>query len=211
MKGLICFWGLNRGDLKLVKDNLLAQFPEIEFEVLLSTWSDQVFDLEVNYKLLHQPPTIDYLNQINFPFTRQIIHNTEWHGFRLSHYAQFFHNYSIVKFIKDMNLKYDVLIKSRADLILSPVTPIDFNSDVCWVPEIYWASRGVGINDHFVCGKFDYVLKALNIDDFQEFFPVIQTSWNPETVNQRLILENNCQIIEFPCDNYTLLPDKKLV
>jgi hypothetical protein len=50
----------------------------------------------------------------------------------------------------------------------------------------------------------------INIDTFEEFLPIIENSWNPETVNKNLILGNNCSYLEFPCDSYLILPDRKM-
>jgi hypothetical protein len=165
---------------------------------------------QFKYILRYPSPTLEYLNNINFPFTQQIKNFPEWHGVRLGHYAQFFHNYEISKFIGDNKLEYDILVKSRCDLVFDKNFNFDFSVDMCYVPEIYWGSKGVGINDHFICGKFSYVNKSLKMESFTEFFNIIESSWNPETANQKLIINNGSKYFEFSCTSYKLLPDRKM-
>jgi len=159
----------------------------------------------------HKSPTKEYLDEIEFPYTQQIKSVPEWHGARLGHYAQFYHNYKIYEFLENNNLEYDVLVKTRTDLVFTANLKININSDMCYVPEIYWPSKGVGINDHFILGKFSYVKKSLRIENFNEFFSLVENNWNPETIHQKLILKNECKYSEFPCSTYLLLPDRKLL
>jgi len=51
-------------------------------------------------------------------------------------------------------------------------------------------------------------MKSINIEKFEDFFETVERSWNPETVNQNLILGNSCIYKEFQCSSYALLPDR---
>jgi hypothetical protein len=212
MNILICYWGLSRGDISISIDNYLKMFEGHKVDFLLSTWDDQEIDeSRFKYILKHKSPTKEYLDEIKFPYTQQIKFVPAWHGSRLGHYAQFYNNYKIYEFINNNDLNYDVLVKTRTDLVFSTNIEFDFTTDMCYVPEIYWPSRGVGINDHFILGKFSYLKKALKIDNFQNFFHNIENNWNPESVHQKLILDNDCKYSEFHCSSYLLLPDRKLL
>lgn len=212
MNILICYWGQSRGDISISIDNYIKMFEGHKIDFLLSTWDDQEFDeSKFKYVLRHKAPTREYLDEIKFPYTKQIKFVPEWHGTSLGHYAQFFNNYKIYEFLENNNLEYDVLAKTRTDLVFSSNITLDLSLDVCYVPEIYWPSRGVGINDHFIIGKFSYIKNAIKLINFEEFFSVIENTWNPETVNQKLIQQNQCKYFEFPCLTYLLLPDRKLL
>jgi len=212
MNILICYWGLSRGDISISIDNYLKMFDGHKVDFLLSTWDDQeIDDSRFKYVMKHKSPTKEYLDEIEFPYTQQIKSVPEWHGARLGHYAQFYHNYKIYEFLENNNLEYDVLVKTRTDLVFTANLKININSDMCYVPEIYWPSKGVGINDHFILGKFSYVKKSLRIENFNEFFSLVENNWNPETIHQKLILKNECKYSEFPCSTYLLLPDRKLL
>ena len=50
--------------------------------------------------------------------------------------------------------------------------------------------------------------RSINIEKFEDFFETVERSWNPETVNQNLILGNSCIYKEFQCSSYALLPDR---
>lgn len=210
-KTLACLWGLTKMDINETINGLKNIFGN-NIDFLISTWDDQVFD-EYNFKyiLKSKAPTQKFLDEINFPFTQQIKNNPEWHVVRLGHYAQFYHNYKILNFLNNQNLNYDILIKSRADLIFDTEFNFDFSTNKCYVPEIYWASKGVGINDHFICGNFEYLKKSLHIQDFEDFFYVVENTWNPESILQKLLFMNNSSYIEFKCNSYLLMPDRKLL
>jgi hypothetical protein len=211
MKILACLYGLVRTNLDSTIQNLKDQFSNFDIDFLISTWDDQIFEEEkFKYIIKNNPPTDEYLNTINFPYTRQIKNVPNFQHLRKGHYAQFYHNYRISEFLESNSIDYDILIKSRTDLVFETNFDFDFNKDICYIPEIYWASKGVGINDHFICGRFDYIKRAIKISKFEEFLPIIENSWNPETVNQNLILGNSCSYLEFPCYSYLLLPDRKM-
>lgn len=212
MKALICLWGQIRFDLNIVIQHISKILPECEYDLLISTWEDQVFDESVfKYIIKSASPTKELLDKIGFPYTIQIKNVNEWHGLRFGHYAQFYHNYKISQLINSNNFDYDILVKSRTDLVFETNFIFNFKSDICYVPQIYWGSKGVGINDHFVCGGFDYVKKCINMEIFEDFFPTIESSWNPETVQQKLIMGNQCFYTEFDCESYMLLPDRKML
>lgn len=212
MKTLICLWGQIRDDLNITINSIKKIIPEGEFDLLISTWDDQAFDESIFKYIIKSPsPSKEYLDSIKFPYTMQIKNVSEWHGVRTGHYAQFFHNYKIYQFLKSNSFDYDNLVQSRTDLVFDTDFIFNFNQDICYVPEIYWSSRGVGINDHFICGKYGYIKNSIAIENFEQFFHVIENSWNPETVRQRLIIGNNCRYTEFNCKSYLLLPDRKML
>lgn len=212
MKALIFLWGQIRYDLNDTIDSINKILPKCEYDLFISTWEDQIFDESIfKYVIKSPPPTKELLDNIGFPYTKQIKNYSEWHGFRFGHYAQFFHNYKISKLLNSNNFNYDVLIKSRTDLVFETDFSFDFNQNICYVPKIYWGSKGVGINDHFVCGKFDYLKKCINMESFEGFFSTIENSWNPETTQQNLIIGNQCYYTEFDCNSYMLLPDRKML
>lgn len=211
MKILACLYGSVRTNLDSTIQSLKDQFSNFNIDFLISTWDDQIFEEEkFKYIIKNNPPTDEYLNSINFPYTRQIKNVLDFQHLRKGHYAQFFHCHIISNFLHQNNLDYNILIKSRTDLVFKTNFDFDFNKDICYIPEIYWASKGVGINDHFICGRFDYIKRSIKIDTFEEFLPIIENSWNPETVNKNLILGNDCSYLEFPCDSYLILPDRKM-
>ena len=212
MKTLIFFWGKTNGQFNLVIDNFKKIFSNSEIEFGISTWDDQNFDESIfTYVIKSKQPTNDFLNEIKFPYTQQIKNVPEWHNIRIGHYSQFYHNFKISEFLHSNNLNYDVLIKSRTDLLFETDFNFNFENNICYVPQIYWGSKGVGINDHFICGKYEYLKKSLFMYNLESFFPIIENSWNPETIHQNLILINEGRYVEFDCKSYTLLPDRKML
>lgn len=209
-KGLVCMWGMNRYPLSILQEKIKSQFLGLELDFLISTWTDCVIDADFKYVIQHTSPTDEYLDELKFPYTLQLKGNKEWWPLRKGCYAQFFHNYKIVEFLKQNNIKYDVLIKTRTDLSFETEFDFNFDLDICYLPKIYWNSVGVGVNDHFICGKYSYLLKSLEIKNFEDFFKTIETSWNPETVHQSLLVNNNAECKEFSCNSYILLPDRKM-
>jgi hypothetical protein len=209
---LICFWGRVSECISQVKENFNKIFHSYEIDYLISTWSTENLILsDFDYVIASKSPSKEDLDSMRFPYCRQIKNVPEWHVMRFGHYAQFYHNFNIVNFLKQNKIKYDFLARTRTDVFFE--TSFNFedniNSECCFLPEIYWNSKGVGINENFIIGKFDYVMKSLNIENFESFFPVVEQSWNPETMHQSLILLNDCRYSEFSCDTYTLLPTRK--
>lgn len=208
---LVCLWGLTKFDLTDTVIGLKNIFGD-NIDFLISTWDDQLFNEEYfKFILKSKSPTKEYLDEIGFPFTQQIKNVPEWHSVRFGHYAQFYHNFKILQFLNDNSLNYDILVKSRTDVVFETDFNFDFSIDKCYIPEIYWASKGVGINDHFICGDFSYLKESLHIENFEEFFEIVENTWNPETILQKLLLSNNSNIMEFKCSSYLLLPDRKLL
>lgn len=212
MKALVFFWGQIRDDISKTIDNLYKNFPNLNLDFSITTWDNQIFD-ESLFKniIITKCPNREYLDNIQFPFTQQIKNVPEWHNIRIGHYSQFYHNFKISEFLHSNNLNYDVLIKSRTDLLFETDFNFNFENDICYVPQIYWGSKGVGINDHFICGKYEYLKKSLFMYNLESFFPIIENSWNPETIHQNLILINEGRYVEFDCKSYTLLPDRKML
>jgi hypothetical protein len=210
MKILACVYGEIRGDINYLITNINKNFKgDIDF--LISTWNNQKINEELfKYIILSDVPTDEYLNNIGFPYTQQIKGVEQWHNLRIGHYSQFYHIYKISNFIENNELNYDVLLISRSDLVFETNFNFNFSLDTCFIPDIYWASKNVGINDHFICGNYQYLKKSIKILEFKSFFEVIETSWNPETVKKRLLEMNNSNYYEFDCNSYILLPDRKM-
>lgn len=212
MKTLIFLWGKTSEQLNLVVDNFKKVFSDSEIDFGISTWDNQHFDESLfKYVIKTEEPTQDFLDKIKFPYTLQIKNVPEWHNIRFGHYSQFYHNFKISEFLASNVFNYDVFGKSRADLIFETNYKFDFTRNICFLPEIYWASKGVGINDHFICGKYEYLKKCLFMDKFESFFSTIENSWNPETIHQKLISNNQGSYVEFDCQSYKLLPDRKML
>jgi hypothetical protein len=211
-KLLLCFWGLYRNNnIDEIIENYKRLLPNYDIDFLISTWDSQPIDTDkFKYVIKTPDPTVESVKESGFPYTLQAKNCEGRDHMRIGHYAQFFHNFLIVKYIKDNNLssEYQYLAKSRCDVLFN--TDFDFiiNDDICYLPEIYWPSRGVGINDNFLFGRFDYIMKSINMNKFEDFFETVERSWNPETVNQNLILGNSCIYKEFQCSSYALLPDR---
>lgn len=212
MKALVFLWGQIRDDISKTIDNLYKNFPNLDLDFSITTWDNQIFDESLFKNIIRtECPSQKYLDNIQFPYTQQIKNVPEWHSVRIGHYSQFYHNFKISEFLAENNFNYDVLIKSRADLIFETDFDFDFSADICYVPQIYWPSKGVGINDHFICGKYQYLKKSLYMYNFESFFPIVENSWNPETIHQKLILINEGRYVEFGCKSYTLLPNRKML
>jgi hypothetical protein len=209
MKGLICFWGKIRDNIEIVKNNYYKLFPEHNLKFLISTWDSEVFDKRLfNFVIQNNDPTEEYLNQINFPYTQQLKNNPNLNYGRIGHYSQFFHNLKIYNFIENLNHDYDFIIKCRTDLIFETKYIFDFTKNICFVPKIYHASKGFGINDHFMAGNFNYLKNSMKMKDLYSVYEIFENSWNPEIVLEKLIKYNNCIIEEFDCSSYKLLPDR---
>lgn len=209
MKGLICLWGLIRGDINSVVENYKLMFPNYKLDFLISTWEDQMIDENLFFKVLRFPsPTDQYLDQIKFPYTKQLAADPKVQKFRVGIYSLFFHNFKIGEFLKEINGQYDMLAKARTDLIFHTNHEFDFSQDICYIPENRYCGGGF-VNDHFVCGKFDYVKKALKMDVFDDFFEVLENSFNSEVANLKMIVDNGCKIVQFPFYYYINLPDRR--
>jgi hypothetical protein len=81
----------------------------------------------------------------------------------------------------------------------------NFNDNIIYIPEIYWGSRGIGVNDHIIIGNFNYVLNSINID-FNNLHNIIYSSHNIEQANANILQKNNSIIQEFSCDIYCRFP-----
>lgn len=232
-KLLVCFWGQDKISkhlknspymkedyhenkiisLEHLVENQKNIFSSFDVDFLWSTWSRcniEKYCKNFKYILKHEEP-IDfhqYLDSIDFKYVVQI-RDREARKERQGYYTQFFHKDSIIRFIKHNNIRYDGIVFSRSDIFFVPekTESINFDKQVVYVPEIYWNSRGCGINDHIALGNFDYVIKAIDFYDFKNLNNIIQDSWNPELVNKIIIEKNNCLIEEFVCERYCRFPN----
>lgn len=215
MNILVCLWGQLRGDVNLVISNYRNIFKDFSIDFVLFTWESQIVENDAFSQIFKYPdPTNTFLDVIEFPFTQQLIDLSKERERvikgRIGHYAQFFHNKNICDFLKTLDQKYDILIKSRADLVFATNFNFDFSKNLCYVPKNYYCGGG-WICDHFIAGNFETVKKAIQIDDLRSFYPILADSFNPEEANVKLIEQNNCKIQEFYCDSYMLLPDRKFI
>lgn len=208
-KTIVCLWGVIREDISIVINNIKKMNGDDEIDFLISTWDDQVFDETLfKYVLKHPAPTQEYLDSINFPFTIQTKNVLKWRYGRLGCYSQFYNKHMINNFINDNNLSYDILIKSRTDLIFNTNFNFDYTKDFCYIPKTYHGSKGVGLNDHFMAGNFELMKRAIYTKTFEIIYPIIENSWNPETVNEKLLIKNSINHIEFDCTTYKLSPNR---
>ena len=234
-KMLLCFWGKPKVgtflqncpfanwdkfsveetniDIKKVYNQYLKMFPDHQLEVLWCTWSHINFDshkIPIKYKLpLDEPSDWEsYLNSINFPYVMQIKHHPIYNLNRPGIYTQFFSQFNIINFIKKNNLEYDSIIISRTDIFHIPNEDFifDLNQDVIYVPEIYWGSRGTGVNDHVVIGNFNTVVNSLYYEKFSDLTTIIENSYNGEVAKQQTLSKDSKTIIEYPCDVYCRYP-----
>ena len=238
-KMLLCFWGKPKVgtfiqnapfivwdkysieetnvDIEKVYNQYLKMFPDCEIDVLWCTWSHVNFDdhkIPVKYKVPIEEPSDweSYLNSIDFPYVAQIKGHPIYHLHRPGIYTQFFTQFSIINYIKEHNLNYDSIFMSRTDIFHIPKEDFvfDFSKDVMYIPEIYWGSRGIGVNDHVVIGNFDTVVNNLYFEKFSDLMDIIGNSYNPEHAKQQVFLRDGKEIkdtyVEYPCDLYSRYP-----
>lgn len=206
-KALFCFWGKSRIDFKIIKENISKTFSDYDIDFLLSTWYDEEYDeSQFNYIIKSQSPTEDFLNFIKFPYTLQLQSNYGPKSWRFGHYSQYFHTLKIHEFINNNNLNYDILCKLRSDLFFESNYQFDFNKNICYIPKNYHCE--IGVNDHFMIGRFDYMKKVIQIDS-NDIYSLLENSWNPEIALQTFFKINNFNVVEFECQSYKLLPDRE--
>lgn len=206
-RAVFCFWGQVRGDFSIIKYKLVNLFQNYNIDFLLSTWeNEQVDESHFDFVIRSISPTDEFLDIINFPYTQQIQSNYRPRNWRYGHYAQYFHTQKIYDFIKTNNLNYDILCKSRADLLFDSAHKFDFDKDICFIPKNYHCE--IGLNDHFMIGNFRIMKKVICIEDLKEVYPILENSWNPEIALQIYLTKNNVNVIEFNCESYKLLPDR---
>ena len=233
-KILVCFWGqdkeseylknnpfmdseyyedkkINLGDLC---ENIKDIFNEYQIDFLWSTWTRcniEKYENIFKYILKSDEPEDfeSFLNEINYPYVGQIRHDERYHKVRHGYYTQFFHKHRILSFLKEKNFtEYDGIIFSRTDIFFKPKKEVFFNFDnrIIFVPEIYWGSRGIGINDHILIGNYSYVLEGINFNKLEDLNQMIFDSHNIEQVNQKIINNNNRVFVEFGCEKYCRFP-----
>lgn len=233
-KLLICFWGkLKTGEylrnnpfmengyyeersitFQTLIDNYKNQFPNFDIDFLLSTWDDvnlDEYENQLKYIQKHKEPSDweSFLNEKNFPHVSQIRHHPIYHINRPGIYVRLFHMEQISKFLKENNINYDAILFSRTDIYfeIDEKSTIDFTKDICYLPEVYWGSRGhTFVNDHIVMGKYEYVLNAIHIDSIDSMYDTIFHSWNGEQVLFSTLEKNNAVYTEFVCSKYCRFP-----
>lgn len=196
-----------------VIENYKTLFTGHNIDVLWSTWENSdltPYEHHITYTL-RQTEYDDwntYLDELGMPYTAQLLSNPQYKDARIGHYRQYMHKLEITKFIRENNLQYDVLILARTDIIFTPEETVSFDltQDTCYVPEIYWGSRGIGINDHVIIGKFQYVLDAVTMNGWPDVFARIQNAYNPEDVMRQLTIGRGFNVVEFPCSIYCKYP-----
>lgn len=205
---LLCFWGHRMDHFLEVKDNFEKIFSDFEIDFLISTWDDVNTDNH-NFKFIIKtpPPTATYLNEINFLGSGQIRHYSDYDQLRFGQYALFFHKFKIHEFINNNQLKYDTLVIARTDLWFETDHIFDFQKDIIYVPLNFLGGPGV-VNDHFLCGKFDYTLKAISLPSINDYGNLLETSWNPEHTVLRIFENLNLDWTEFQPTKYKLLPNR---
>jgi hypothetical protein len=234
-KLLVCFWGQDKissylknnpfMDKNYYEDkiitlndlviNIKKNFDSYDIDFLWSTWSRcdiQKYEHNFKYILKHDEPKNfeEYLDSIDFPYVGQIRNDIDkYKKVRHGYFTQFFHKDKIINYLKDnnLNLKYNGLIFSRTDIYFMPKNNsiFNFNDNIIYIPEIYWGSRDIGVNDHIIIGNFNYVLNSINID-FNNLHNIIYSSHNIEQANAKILQKNNSIIQEFSCDIYCRFP-----
>jgi len=234
-KLLMCFWGQNKTssylknnpfmkqdyyedksiDLNDLVINIKKIFNIYDIDFLWSTWSRcdiQKYSHNFKYILQHDEPEDfeKYLCDINFSYVGQIRGIEKYKTVRQGYFTQFFHKDKIISYLKENNLstEYKGLILSRTDILFVPENGFnfDFNKNIVYIPEIYWGSRGIGVNDHILIGNFNYVLNSINCNNFDNLNSIIYHSHNIEQVNETILNNNNATIQEFGCDIYCRFP-----
>lgn len=206
---LLCLWGHRTSDLPQVLDYYHTQFAEYTIDTLLSTWDDvDTSAFNFTYTIKNPSPTHESLDAMEFPYSVQI---RPWHHHpaRFGQYALYFHAQAISQYIKQHNLQYDVLIKVRTDLFFTTNYTFDFEQDTVYLLENL-LSRGLGINDNFFAGKFEYTLNAFSVERIEEWFPFITLYYNPEVVWERIFKDRNITYVEVPTNEYHLLPNRRI-
>jgi hypothetical protein len=233
-KLLVCFWGqdkvstylknnpfmkkqyyenkiINLNDLII---NIKTIFNTYDIDFLWSTWSRcNIQEYKHNFKYILQydePKNFEeYLDSIGFQYVGQIRNIEKYKTVRQGYFTQFFHKDKIINYLTNNNLnaEYNGLIFSRTDIFFIPSdNNFDFNKNVVYVPEIYWGSRGLGVNDHILIGNFNYILNSINFIDFNNLNNIILHSHNVEQANATILQHNHATIEEFECDIYCRFP-----
>ena len=207
---LICIWGNRMQYFGEVKNNFQQIFSDFDIDWLISTWDDVNTDGHDFKFILKSPqPTTSQLYDINFIGTSQIRHHPEYEKLKEGQYAQVFHKTNIHQFIKSNNLQYDALVISRNDLWFETNYIFDFEKEIVYVPLNFMGGPGT-LNDHFSCGKFDYVLKSMGFSSVREYVDFLEESdpWNPEHALMLLFEKLNISWMEFTSQKYRLFPDR---
>jgi hypothetical protein len=207
-------------NINTVIDNYKNMFTDVQSDVLWSTWAgEKIDDLieDVQYIITNNEPEDweTFLNKIQFPHHTQIRNHPVYHTTRPGVYTRLFHVNQIDRFIKENKINYDVIVLARTDVLfkIADEEEINFDEDVCYIPEIYWGSRGeTFVNDHVIFGKFDYVLdkikshttEEMKDDDF--LYEALYHAWNPEQLQKKIITKNNGNIKEVKCKTYYRFP-----
>jgi hypothetical protein len=205
-KCLVIFNGIVGDNQDTIIDEMSESLDNSIFEptYLISTWKrfkDYSHPKHDVIKFLHDDIDETYLDQINFPYTEQLMKHPESRHWRMGHYVNFV---NVAKVLRSFDVSpYDYIIKTRTDLLLNFNPPADPAPQTVYTSPTYWGGQ-LGIHrylsDHFLLGSRDDILDVY--EPVANIFHDFSKMWNPEVYMRYLVTHAEKNVVMLHINKY---------